>query len=271
MDNLPDVQNFKPDIELSLNQVGIENVELLFKLESINKEIYDCFANVSMYVSLEKNKKGVSMSRFIEVIKEFTKKPLKHDNINKFLYNLCDKLESNYSVAKFVFKLPVEKQSIVSNKKFVHMYDCWFEGTLNIETKEFNFFEGCKIQYASYCPCSALLSDALQINHGKKGFPHAQRSFVYVDVLVKENETLWLEELIQLVESSIKTLPYEIIKRPDEQKIAEIAAENPIFVEDAARLITKSLSNENRIEKFYIKCIHEESIHKHDAVCIHYE
>jgi GTP cyclohydrolase I len=82
---------------------------------------------------------------------------------------------------------------------------------------------------------------------------------------------LWLEEIIEMVESVIKTIPYPIVKRIDEQEIAKIASQNPIFVEDAIRLISDKLNNCDKIYDWIIKCVHEESIHTSEAIAINWK
>jgi len=72
------------------------------------------------------------------------------------------------------------------------------------------------------------------------------------------------------VESKIKTLPYPVIKRIDEQEIARVAAENPMFVEDAIRLISQSL-DDMPIRDWIVKCSHEESIHTHEAIAVNWK
>ncbi len=80
---------------------------------------------------------------------------------------------------------------------------------------------------------------------------------------------IWLEDIIESVERSIKTIPYPIIKREDEQAIAEIAAENPIFVEDAIRQISNELEQMS-VEDWIVKCVHEESIHTSEAIAVNW-
>ena len=80
---------------------------------------------------------------------------------------------------------------------------------------------------------------------------------------------VWLEDIIEAVESKIKTLPYPVIKRIDEQEIARVAAENPMFVEDAIRLISQSL-DDMPIRDWIVKCSHEESIHTHEAIAVNW-
>jgi len=73
-----------------------------------------------------------------------------------------------------------------------------------------------------------------------------------------------------LVYDVIKTQPYPIIKRLDEQEIARIASENPLFVEDAIRLISNELKKKNVLD-WIVKCSHEESIHTHEAIAINWK
>jgi len=136
-------------------------------------------------------------------------------------------------------------------------------------TLDFKFFQGVKIQYASYCPCSAELCSVLN----SKGFPHNQRSYAHVMVEINTygKQYIWLEDIIEAVEGGIPTLPYPVIKRVDEQEIARVAGENPMFVEDAIRSISSSLDNIDGVIDWIVKCSHEESIHTSEAIAINWK
>ena len=82
---------------------------------------------------------------------------------------------------------------------------------------------------------------------------------------------VWLENIIEAVENVIPTLPYPVIKRVDEQEIARIAGENPMFVEDAIRAISQSLTNIEGISDWIVKCSHEESIHTSEAIAVNWK
>ena len=209
------------------------------------------------------------MSRLILTLRNYLMKPLKHQLINDILKELNKNLETENSFIKFEFKLPVVKKSPKSENEFPLYYNCWFEGQL--VNGIFKFYQGVKVQYASYCPCSAELSkDLLNKGCSIQGFPHAQRSFANVAIQTVNND-LWLEDIIKLIESSIATVPYPIIKRTDEQEIARIASENPIFVEDAIRQISNTLNNVSEIGDWIVKCSHEESIHTHEAIAMNWK
>jgi GTP cyclohydrolase I len=269
MECLPDIQCTPPNIKRSIQQVGVENVEVPFKLESKYGGFHQLNANVSMRTFLDENTKGISMSRLLLTLKPYLDLPLKHRLIKQILEDLNSNIGSNASYMKFTFRMPIMKKSILSENSFPIYYRCRFEGQ-RIGEDIFRFFQGVVIQYASYCPCSAELCNHLTENKSS-GYPHNQRSFANILVEVKEPNYIWLEDIITTVESKIKTLPYPVIKRVDEQEIARVAAQNPMFVEDAIRVISDSLDNNKGVYDWIVKCVHEESIHTSEAIAVNWK
>ena len=284
MKELPDIQETKPKINIPIKQVGVENMVVPFQLELREGGFCQLNANVSMRTNLDANTKGISMSRLLLTLKPYLAMPLKHKLIKEILDDLKREIGSTASYMKFEFRMPVFiKKSIISDHQFPIYYDCVFEGQMyqikDVQESgdinhplidKFRFYQGVKIQYASYCPCSAALCEDLE-KKGACGYPHNQRSFADVLIETVEPNYVWLEDVIELVENNIKTLPYPIIKRVDEQEIARIAAENPLFVEDAIRIISEALNSREDIYDWIVKCIHEESIHTHEAIAINYK
>jgi len=281
-DPLPDIQQTKPSIEIPIRQVGVENLQVPFKLESKYGGVHEMVAKVSIRTDLKSDVKGISMSRLLLTLKPYLNTPLKSRLIKTILLDLKKNLNSKESFIKFEFDLPVDKRSPLSDHSFPIFYKCRFEGQL-YETRDvfesgdldfpiinkFKFFEGMTIQYASYCPCSAELCYTLTPG----GFPHNQRSFanILVEVDMEKEYYVWLEDIIEATELRIKTLPYPIIKRADEREIARIASENPLFVEDAVREISTALNNIKGIKDWIVKCIHEESIHTSEAISVNWK
>jgi GTP cyclohydrolase I len=262
-------------------QVGVENVEVPFRLESKYGGFHQLNANVSIRTNLDEKTKGISMSRLLLTLKPYLDLPLKHKLIKEILVKLRKNLETDITYMKFEFRMPINRKSILSNNEFPIYYKCKFEGQLfegdiplTSETDArvgiFRFFQGVTIQYASYCPCSAELCGHLEENM-TRGYPHNQRSFAEIVVEVVENNYVWLEDIIEAVETELVTLPYPVIKRVDEQKIAQIAAENPMFVEDAVRKISQTLNSQDKIYDWIVKCTHEESIHTSEAIAINWK
>jgi GTP cyclohydrolase I len=281
-EDLPDIQQTKPSIEMPIRQVGVENLQVPFKLESKYGSTHEMLAKVSIRTDLKADIKGISMSRLLLTLKPYLNAPLKSRLIKKILLDLKKNLNSKATFIKFEFNLPIDRKSPVSDNSFPIFYQCRFEGQL-YEMRDvfesgdldfpiidkFKFFEGMIIQYASYCPCSAELCQTLEPG----GFPHNQRSFanILVEVNTEGEDYVWLEDIIEAAELRIKTLPYPIIKRSDEKEIARIASENPLFVEDAVREISVALNDMKGVKDWIVKCIHEESIHTSEAIAVNWK
>ena len=272
--DLPDIQSTTPEIKLPLKQVGVQNLQVPFMLESKFGGYNDMVAKVSIKTSLSSSVRGISMSRLLLTLNEFLRKPLKHFLIETILEAIAEALKTDYASIKFEFKLPIMKMSEISLNSFPLYYDCKFDGhfwkAVPKGELNFRFFQGVTVQYASYCPCSVELCKDLE-EKGEQGFPHAQRSFAEVLVETRDPNYVWLEDIIELVEKAVKVVPYPIIKRVDEQEIARIASKNPMFVEDAIRAICKTLRTKPDIYDWIVKCTHEESIHTSEAIAINWK
>jgi len=267
INELPDIQGTLPKIQIPIREVGVANVQVPFSMESKQGGFKSMVANVSMRTNLDSNTKGISMSRLIRTLKQYLDLPLKKKLIEEILIDLKKNIESTESYMRFDFLYPIVRKSVLSENSFPIYHKCRFEGRMT--GGNFKFYQGAIVQYASYCPCSAELSRDLK-EKGSNGFPHAQRSFAEILIEGKKDSYIWLEDVIESVERAIRTIPYPIIKRVDEQEIARIAAKNPIFVEDAIRQISAELDN-MPVDDWIVRCSHEESIHTSEAIAVNWK
>ena len=67
--NSPDVQNYKPDIHVSLSRVGVTGVEKVIRIGQPGAE-HSYHAHLECFVDLGPKQKGAHMSRFEEVVNE---------------------------------------------------------------------------------------------------------------------------------------------------------------------------------------------------------
>jgi len=271
IDTLPDIQHtMLPEVKLPIYQVGVENVKTKFLLRGKDGSVNHILANVSMSTDLSSDIKGISMSKLLRTLIKYLDTPLNHDVIDEILREFRIEVETNSSNSfiRFDFEYPILKQAPISKLEFPQFYKCTFEGRLIGD--KFNFYQKVVVPYQSYCVCSASLCSHLELN-GKKGFPHAQRAFATVLVEVLLPEILWLEDIIDIVEKAVVNETYPLLRRKDEQEVARIAAENPMFVEDAIRFISKGLNSDPRIFDWIAKSVHEESIHTSEAIAINWK
>ena len=76
---------------------------------------------------------------------------------------------------------------------------------------------------------------------------------------------IWIEELIEIIESCGSSPVYSLLKREDEKFVTEQAYENPRFVEDMVREAWSRLSAVENITWFSVEAENFESIHNHSA------
>ncbi len=266
MDNLPDIQeNTVPPVRTLINWVGVSDIELpfLLMLRDGSSGYVQVNAKTEMMCQLDGETRGISMSRFLRTLKPFLRQPMKRTVMERILKKFLEVHQTNEVSLKLEFKIPVIKKSPLSDNEFPQYYDCSFRCIYS--KTQFRFYESVRVQYAAYCPCSSALCQ-----YGKHGYPHSQRAFA--DVLVRTNPRayVWLEDIIDLVETAVKNVPYPIIKRSDEKWIAGVAKSHPMFVEDAIRHISHVLHKTKNILDYYIRCTHEESIHPSNAVAVNW-
>ena len=83
------------------------------------------------------------------------------------------------------------------------------------------------------------------------------------------DETVWIEDVIGMVEESASCELYSLLKRPDEKHVTERAYENPVFVEDLVRNAALHLNRHPHVTWYKVEAENFESIHNHNAyACI---
>ena len=99
--------------------------------------------------------------------------------------------------------------------------------------------------------------------------PHSQRSAAEIRVRLTPSFDMFpIVELIDEIESALKTPVQATVKREDEQAFARLNGQNLMFCEDAGRRIQTALNSDERILDFWARCTHYESLHPHNAVSV---
>jgi GTP cyclohydrolase I len=267
---LPDVQQtMEPSVKIPIQQVGVQNIKTNFLLNSLEGKTHSVLANVSMSTDLKSETKGISMSRLLRTLIKYLNTPLNQEVIKDILkvFKVAVGEDSKNSFIGFDFDLPIIKQAPITKIEFPQFYKCSFQGRMVGDN--FSFYQKVIVPYQSYCICSASLCEHLKLQ-GLDGFPHAQRCFATVFTHIVPDEIIYLEEIIKIVEDHVVNV-YPILKREDEQEVARMAHENPMFVEDAIRFISDGLNSERRIYDWLTQCTHEESIHTSEAIAVNWK
>ena len=251
---MKDVQNSQDNRNVDIQKVGIKHVELPLVVQRKNKTDKVVYAKARVCVSLPKDYKGTHMSRFVEVLNEWRSKKLLGVDIRGCLEEVVKRLDAQSGELEFDFKYFVDKQAPVSNLSAPMCYDCSFEG--RIDNGQYKFVLGVKVPVTTLCPCSKEISE-----YGA----HNQRAIISVKVSYDETEHIWLEDLIELIESCASCPVHPLLKRQDEKFVTEKAWENPKFVEDVLRDTVVKLRENSTIKEFEVDCEAFESIHNHSA------
>jgi GTP cyclohydrolase I len=153
----------------------------------------------------------------------------------------------------------LERSAPVTKAKALMDYECTFSGEANGSKDDFVL--GVRVPVSSLCPCSKTISD-----YGA----HNQRGYVTIEVRSIRNEDgspelIWIEELIDIAESSASAPVYPLLKREDERFVTMQSYDNPVFVEDIVRNVAMKLRNDSRVAWFKVHVVNHESIHNHSA------
>ncbi|HEX7627573.1 MAG TPA: GTP cyclohydrolase MptA, partial [Candidatus Methanoperedens sp.] len=98
---------------------------------------------------------------------------------------------------------------------------------------------------------------------------HNQRGRGIISIETHDSHFVSLEKIINIIENSMSSQMFELLKRADEVMIVERAHKNPKFVEDCVRTMAQKIVKEfpelPDDSVIVIKQINEESIHRHNA------
>ena len=249
---LKDIQNQNDKRGIDIQKVGVNGVEVPLIIDRKDSDSQVVSAKARLSVTLPHNYRGTHMSRFIEVLSDYKNK-LGVD-IKGLLLDVQKRLESESAHVKFEFKYFINKKAPVSEMEFPVGYDCSFQGDLTGD--EYKFILGVKVPITTLCPCSKEIS---------KYSAHNQRTMVKVKVSYCEDDIIWIEDLVEKIESCGSSQVYSILKRCDEKYVTETAYENPKFVEDVLRDVICLLEDDDTVTFYELEVEAQESIHNHNA------
>ena len=252
--SIPDVQGTPDTRNIAIDKVGIKGIRHPVRVSDRSQGEQHTVATFSMYVELPHSFKGTHMSRFVAILNnheyEITVK-----SFRDMLSEMTTLLGADAGHIEMTFPYFVTKASPVTGVTSLMDYEVTLVGRISngIPRIEVHVI----VPVTSLCPCSKQISD-----YGA----HNQRS--HVTVRAATRGWLWIEELIDIVESEASCELYGLLKRPDEKYVTERAYENPKFVEDMVRDVAQRLNDEDRIISYVVEAENFESIHNHSAYAL---
>lgn len=251
---LADVQNVSDSRGIDIQRVGVKNVIIPLSVIQKDDDQQMVTVNSTLSVDLPRQFKGTHMSRFIEILNEWRSKKLLSLDLEGCLKQTIERLDATNGYLKLEFKYFIEKEAPVSKIVAPMGYTCTFEGILKDTIYE--FYLTVVVPITTLCPCSKEISD-----YGA----HNQRAEVKVKISYDSEKIVWIEDLVELVESVSSSPVYPVLKREDEKYVTEHAYNNPKFVEDVIRDLVGKLREIDILNTFEVQCEAFESIHSHSA------
>ncbi len=294
--DMPDIANeAKPEVSGELAWVGMNEIEMPVSIDDDAGGVIQSTALVTAYVNLmDPDVRGIHMSRlYLHLDQIFTQRRLNPCTLRQLLRSFLDSHEglSDRALIRVDFDYVTRRPALESDNEGWRRYPVSMIAIM--EGNEFSLEMGLEVLYSSTCPCSAALARQLIQDKFKQDFvgqqqvnvdqihdwlgsedgilatPHSQRSAAEIRVrLTPSFEMFPIVELIDEIESALKTPVQATVKREDEQAFALLNGRNLMFCEDAGRRVQTALGSDERILDFWARCTHYESLHPHNAVSV---
>lgn len=252
---LHDTQSQIDDRQLPIDRVGVKNLRYPLRIrDRDHEEAQSTVALVQLTVDLPHHHKGTHMSRFVEVLNAHGP-ILQVHSVRPILEALQERLHSEAAHLEMEFPYFMEKSAPATGAKGLMDYTVRLQG--NLVGEKFDFILTVIVPVTTLCPCSKAIS-----RHGA----HNQRG--QVTLSVRFRSPVWIEDLIQMVETCSSCELFSLLKRPDEKVVTERAYENPVFVEDLVRNVAIAAGKHPEITWYRVEAENFESIHNHNAYAL---
>jgi GTP cyclohydrolase-4 len=287
----PDVQARRPSTLVSLSRVGVTGVEKVLRIRANGGEQL-FYAELECFVDLGPEQKGAHMSRFEEVVNEaidevILSEALKAETLASHIAErVRDRQKALRAEVTIAARYPEKKRAPASGTPTQEIYTLF--GSAVASARGTRRLVGVEAQGMTACPCAQeMVMDRSRERLESEGFTddeigrvfdavpvatHNQRGIgtLYVGCPEECAEGVEAETLLRIVESSMSSEVYELMKRPDEVDVVERAHRQPRFVEDCVREMVRMA-----VERFscfgddaFVLARQEnlETIHKHNVV-----
>jgi GTP cyclohydrolase IV len=288
---LEDLQASKPEVHLGLSRAGVQGVEKAIRLRWGGAEKLIA-AQVDCSVDLDPSQKGVHMSRFPEVFEEAIDQVVLEEAflVEELAEHIARRIVARQAAGRAEVRItaryPLARRTPVTGLATQEMIA--LVGIATASESAVRRIVGVEATGINACPCAqGLVRDQATERLLEAGFhenevdrilelvplaTHNQRG--RGTLYVGTEQQLNAERLVDIVESSMSSPVYELLKRPDELFVVEHAHLQPRFVEDSVRLALATT-----LERFpdlddadflYSRQVNFETIHPHDVLAERY-
>jgi GTP cyclohydrolase-4 len=290
--SLEDVQNQVPTLHVSLSRVGVTNVEKVIRIDAGDGEtLYS--ARLDCFVDLGPRQKGAHMSRFEEVVNEAIGEVILGESAFRaetLAQHIAEKVRDRQGARRAEVHLearyPEHKPAPHSGILTQEIYT--LHGIAVASAAGTRRLVGVTAQGMTACPCAQTLVQAAsreRLQADGFGEEEIERIFEAVPVATHNQRGLGTlhvgcpeecdldidaQRLVAIVENSMSSEIYELMKRSDEGVVVEKAHRRPRFVEDCVREMIRGVIDElpELGDDSFVSARQEnlETIHQHNVV-----
>jgi GTP cyclohydrolase-4 len=285
-----DVQNQQPAVHVSLSRVGVTGVEKVIRIKRGDQEQL-FWAKLECFVDLGPKQKGAHMSRFEEVVNETIGEVVlgaaafRAEHLAQRIAELVrERQDAHRAEVTIAARYPEHRPAPVSGIPTQELYTLF--GTAVAGEHSTRSMVGVAAQGMTACPCAQGLVEASarerlsadnfsgdEIDRIVEAVPiatHNQRGLGTLHIGCPTSEDLDAETLVKIVEDSMSSEIYELMKRSDEEAVVEKAHRRPRFVEDCVREMIRGVIEQlpQLDDDAFISARQEnlETIHQHNVV-----
>jgi GTP cyclohydrolase I/GTP cyclohydrolase-4 len=252
-----DLQASAPEVRIGLSRVGVTGVQKAIRLQHAGQDAL-VSAELDCFVDLDAAQKGVHMSRFPELFGEAVDelvipgKLLVEHLAEHIATHIVERQQANRAEVRVRARYPIERLTPVTGLPTQELVT--LIGVAAATTTGSRRLVGVEATGINACPCAqGLVREQAAERLGDAGFDvvDVERILELVPVATHNQRgrgTLYVgtdlrieaEDLVKIVEGSMSSPIYELLKRPDELFVVEHAHLTPRFVEDSVRLMVKT-------------------------------
>jgi GTP cyclohydrolase IV len=284
---LEDLQASEPEVRLGLSRAGVRGVSKAIRIRYGDAEKLIA-AEIDCTVDLDGAQKGVHMSRFPEVFEEAIERVVLEEAFlieelaAHIAEHVVERQRAGRAETQIVARYPIERRTPVTELPTQEMVA--LVGIAAASTVGVRRVVGVEASGINACPCAqGLVRGAATSRLLDAGFEagdverilelvplatHNQRG--RGTLFVGSDERVNAEQLVSIVESSMSSPVYELLKRPDELFVVEHAHLQPRFVEDSVRLALQGTLDAypglDDSDFLFSRQVNLETIHTHDVV-----
>ncbi len=287
-----DVQAQAPKLRVSLSHVGVTEIEKIVRIRQNGREQLFS-ARLQCFVDLGPQQKGAHMSRFEEVVNEVIGEVVLGEAgfkaealATSIAEQVRERQDARRAEVTIAARYPEHKPAPVSGILTQEIYTLY--GMAVASAAGTRRLVGVAAQGMTACPCAQqlvigssrerLLEDGFSEDEIERIFHHVpvathnQRGLGTLHIGMPEGCDIQIEArtLLDIVEGSMSSEIYELMKRADEGAVVEKAHRRPRFVEDCVReMIGGVVSGLPDLgDQHFVSARQEnlETIHQHNVV-----